>query len=62
MVGHGMAAFGAGFFGLFNDRLEVAEIEVLEHAGQIACGPRFVAFRIQPLDALECVAGSGDWQ
>jgi hypothetical protein len=34
MVGHGVAAFGAGFFGLFNHRLEVAEVEVFEHTGK----------------------------
>jgi hypothetical protein len=62
MVGHGMAAFGAGFFGLFNHRLEVAEVEVFEHTGKIARGPEIRTGGIDALDAFEGVAGGGDWQ
>jgi len=43
VVCHGMAALGAGFFGLFNHWLEVAEVEVFEHTGKIAREPGFVA-------------------
>jgi hypothetical protein len=39
MVGNGVAAFDAGFLGLRNYRLEVAEGEILQHLRQVAGRP-----------------------
>jgi hypothetical protein len=54
-----MTALGAGFFRLFNHRLEIAEVEIFQHPCKIACRPRFVTFRADAFDSLERVAGAG---
>ena len=59
MVGDRMTALGAGFFRLFNHRLEIAEIEIFQHARQISRRPGLLALGSDALDALERVAGSG---
>ncbi len=53
MVGHRLAALGAGLLGFFHHRLKIAEIEVFQHARQITGRPRFVAFRVDALKPLE---------
>lgn len=62
MVGDLVAAVRAGFTRLGDDGGEIAEVRVFQHAGEFARRPEFVAFRVQPLDALERVAGGGHWQ
>jgi hypothetical protein len=62
MVGDRMAALQARFLRLLNHGLEISEVEVFQHPRQIAGGPGIVAFRVDALDALERVAGGGDWQ
>ena len=53
MILDALAAVETGGAGLRDNRLEIAVVGVVQHAGEVAAGPEFVAGGVDPADSLE---------
>ena len=62
MVFNAVLALQTRFLRLFDDRQKMTKFGILQHAGQIAGRPAFVALRVHALDTLERVLAGWDWQ
>ena len=62
MVGHQVATLGARLAGALQHRLEIAEVQILQHTGQVAGGPEFRPRLVGALNRFEGAARGRDRQ